>query len=313
MQTNIGKLVFNNPLYNASGVLCKTADEILKMNLSNSGASITKSCTLNERNGNPQPSYWENDKISINSMGLPNYSYTYYCEVIKRLPQKKHCFLSIANINNDETIKMLEYIFNKEYIQYPEINVSCPNIVGKEQLAYNLTGLDLFLKNVMTPHYNKPYGLKLPPFFDPVHINNICEVIKKYPNIKYLTCINSVGNVLDVNVDNNSGVIKPKNGLGGLGGDFILQVALSNVYQFKKNLPDIDIIGCGGVRTGIDLYKHILVGASMVQVGTTLNREGINCIDRILEEFRKEMLFRGFTSIDDFKGKYNYLNTEILA
>ena len=58
MQTNIGKLVFNNPLYNTSGVLCKTADEILKMNLSNSGASIT-SCTLNERNGNPQPSYWK--------------------------------------------------------------------------------------------------------------------------------------------------------------------------------------------------------------------------------------------------------------
>ena len=46
--------------------------------------------------------------------------------------------------------------------------------------SYNLTELDLFLKDVMTPHYNKPYGLKLPPFFDPVHINNICEVIKKY-------------------------------------------------------------------------------------------------------------------------------------
>ena len=65
--------------------------------------------------------------------------------------------------------------------------------------------------------------------------------------------------------------------MGGLGGDFVIQVALSNVYQFKKNLPDIDIIGCGGVRTGIDLYKHILVGASMVQV-EPLNREGIYCI-----------------------------------
>ena len=111
----------------------------------------------------------------------------------------------------------------------------------------------------------------------------------------------------------NNGVIEPKNGLGGLGGDFILQVALSNIYQFKNNLPDIDIIGCGGIKSGKDMYKHILVGASMVQVGTTLNRDGVGSINRILNEFLEEMLFRGFCSINEFKGKYNKLNSEILA
>ena len=313
MRTSIGSLKFNNPLYNASGVLCRTADEILQVNLSNAGACITKSCTLNERSGNKGISYWEDDKISINSMGLPNLGYKYYCQVIQKLPIKKHCFLSIANIDNDETIKILEYIKDKDYIKYPEINVSCPNIIGKEQLAYNLSELDFFLENVMTPHYDKPYGLKLPPFFDPVHIKNICEVIKKYPNIKYLTCINSVGNVLDIDITKNTGLIEPKNGLGGLGGDFILQVALANIYQFKNNLPDIDIIGCGGIKSGKDVYKHILVGASMVQVGTTLNREGIDSINRILNEFLEEMLFRGFCSINEFKGKYNNLNSDFLT
>ena len=100
-----------------------------------------------------------------------------------------------------------------------------------------------------------------------------------------MTCINSVGNTLDVNLNNNCGVIDPKNGLGGLGGDFILPVALSNVYQFKQNLPELDIIGCGGVKTGKDVFKHILVGASMVQIGTLNYRD-----PSILSRFNGELI-----------------------
>ena len=306
LRTTVGKLQFVNPICNASGVLCRTVDELVSTYLSNTGAVITKSCTLNERDGNKGISYWENDKISINSKGLPNFGYKYYCDILSGIPMDyKHCFLSIANISNCETKKILQNISKMDYIKYPEINVSCPNIIGKEQMAYNLEELDNFLKNVVTPNYNKPYGLKLPPFFDPVHIKNISDVIREYQNIKYLTCINSVGNALEINLDSNKGVIEPKSGLGGLGGDAILQIALSNVYQFKKNLPEIDIIGCGGVRSGEDVFKHILVGASMVQIGTTLNREKYSCISRILSELKSIMNKNNYKSIDDFKGKYN--------
>ena len=306
LKTTVGKLKFVNPICNASGVLCRTADEVVTTFLSNTGAMITKSCTLNERDGNKGISYWENDKISINSKGLPNYGYKYYCDILSELPMDyKPCFLSIANISNNETKEILKNISKMDHISYPEINVSCPNIIGKEQMAYNLEELDNFLKYTVTPNYNKPYGLKMPPFFDPVHINNVTDVIKQYKNIKYLTCINSVGNALDVDINKMGGVIEPKSGLGGLGGDAILQIALSNVYQFKNRLPDLDIIGCGGVKTGEDVFKHILVGASMVQIGTTLNRESYSCISRIISELRDVMKQHNYNSIDNFKGKYN--------
>lgn len=306
LKTTVDKLKFINPICNASGVLCRTVDELVSTYLSNTGSVITKSSTLNERDGNKGTSYWENDKISINSKGLPNYGYKYYCDILSQLPMDyKHCFLSIANISNTETKVILNNISKMEYISYPEINVSCPNIVGKEQMAYNLEELDNFLKNVVTPNYNKPYGLKLPPFFDPVHIKQMSDVIREYQNIKYLTCINSVGNTLDVDLETKCGVIDPKGGLGGLGGESILPIALSNVYQFKKNLPELDIIGCGGIKTGEDVFKHILVGASMVQIGTTLNREKYSCINRILGELKDIMKKNNYNSIDDFKGKYN--------
>jgi dihydroorotate dehydrogenase (fumarate) len=307
LQCKFKNLIFNNPISNASGVFCKERSELLEMLHSFSGTFITKSCTLNARSGNEKPSYWENNRISINSMGLPNYGYRYYTDFIKDLEKEelnKHCFLSIANINNKETKEILRYINDKSYIKYPEINVSCPNIKGKEQLGYNYMELENFLIDI-EDIYDKPFGLKLPPFFDPVQFERIAQIVKYFDNIEYLTCVNSIGNALEININNECGVIKPKDGLGGLGGCDILPVALSNVYQFKKLLPDLDIIGCGGIRSGEDVFKHLLVGASFVQIGTTLHRESFSCINRILKELEDIMLKKGYTTIDDFRGKYN--------
>ena len=73
LKTALGSLKFSNPLCNASGVYSKTINELSEIFLSNTGACITKSCSFEERHGNPKPAYWENDKISLNSMGLPKF------------------------------------------------------------------------------------------------------------------------------------------------------------------------------------------------------------------------------------------------
>ena len=171
-------------------------------------------------------------------------------------------------------------------------------------MGYNYIELEKFLYDIEYI-YDKPFGLKLPPFFDHVQFERIAQIIKCFDNVQYLTCVNSVGNAIEINVDTECGVIKPKDGLGGLGGCDILPIALSNVYQFKKLLPDLDIIGCGGIKTGEDVFKHLLVGATFVQIGTTLNREGLNSIERIINELEILMIKKGYITIDEFRGKYN--------
>ncbi len=47
----------------------------------------------------------------------------------------------------------------------------------------------------------------------------------------------------------------------------------------------------------------ILCGASAVQVGTCHWTEGPKCFDRICNELREIMEGKGYTSIDDFRGK----------
>ena len=104
-------------------------------------------------------------------------------------------------------------------------------------------------------------------------------------------------------------VIKPKNGFGGLGGDYIKPTALANVHAFYKRLnPSIQIIGTGGVKTGRDAFEHILCGASMVQLGTVLQKEGTEAFDRITKELQAIMAEKGYETLDDFRGKLHYID-----
>ena len=45
----------------------------------------------------------------------------------------------------------------------------------------------------------------------------------------------------------------------------------------------------------------------MVQIGTTLQKEGPNAFKRITEELKSIMEEKGYKKIEDFKGKLKYL------
>ena len=122
-----------------------------------------------------------------------------------------------------------------------------------------------------------------------------------------MNCVNSIGNGLYV--EDETVIIRPKNGFGGIGGEYIKPTALANVHAFYQRLnPSIQIIGTGGVLTGRDAFEHILCGASMVQVGTTLHKEGVPVFTRITEELKAIMAEKGYETLNDFRGKLKYLD-----
>ena len=57
-------------------------------------------------------------------------------------------------------------------------------------------------------------------------------------------------------------------GGGGLSGPAIHPVAVRAVHDVHAALPDLPIIGVGGVATGWDAEELMLAGAVAVQVGT---------------------------------------------
>ncbi|AVL44590.1 dihydroorotate oxidase [Enterococcus faecium] len=307
LETTFANHIFANPLMNASGVHCMTTQELDELAHSEAGAFITKSCTINERKGNPEPRYFDVPLGSINSMGLPNLGFSYYLEYALAYEkvqenQNQPLFFSIAGMSVQENLEMLEKIEKSGFNGITELNLSCPNVPGKPQLAYDFEATYETLKEVFSI-FSKPLGIKLPPYFDFAHFDQMADILNQFP-LTYVNAINSVGNGLYIDTEQEAVVIKPKEGFGGIGGEYIKPTALANVRAFYTCLkPEIQIIGTGGIRTGQDAFEHLLCGASMLQIGTELHKEGPEIFSRIIKELTQIMSEKGYTSIDEFKGK----------
>lgn len=313
ISTQIGNFVLNSCIYNASGCWCTEKKELDDLLESKSGAIISKSSTLNYRNGNIKPRKFLNDIGSINSMGIPNNGYKFYLNYKLNLIKNnidKVFIQSITPFNKNELIEMLTYI-NKEIGKYNisyliELNLSCPNLIKKDTQLEFKNKFDIFeyyLSAINKCTFdNIVLGLKLPPFFLDEEFDSMSNIIKFY-NIKFITCINSLQNGLLIDYEKETTIISPKNGLGGIGGKYCKPITLSNVYQFNKRLNNVNIIGCGGVDSGKDVFELILAGACAVQVGTFLLKESPTIFNRLNEELKQIMINKRYSKINDFRGK----------
>lgn len=335
MESHISHIQFKHCILNASGPRCTEFTELKSLDNSLSGGVVTKSATLSKREGNVSPRYYGNELGSINSMGLPNKGVDFYIRTSKSI--SKPYIISVSGLtleDNKEIIKriLVSVVKNNSKIDGLEINLSCPNIIGKGQLGYNFEEMELFLKTIFEiiekyrNEHSKPrgintrnrkiqkfpiIGIKLPPYFELNHFKIVSKIISNYP-LDFITCINSIGNGLIVNYETEETYIKPKDGIGGIGGVYVKPTGLSNVrnfyLEFQKLKLKTKIIGCGGIKNGTDIFEYILCGADIVQIGTQFYEENTKCFERLIDEFNKILNIKKYKSLDDFKGKLKTIN-----
>lgn len=306
LTVNIAGVKFPGCFMNASGALCVTREELLALGGSRAGAIVTKSMTVEARQGNPLPRYYGFPGGSINSMGLPNLGYHAYAELIPELKRfGKPVIASIAGLCEDD-FPTIAQVINGAKPDLVEVNLSCPNIPGKPQIGYDADASERLMKRVRKV-ITVPMGVKLPPYFDPAHHLLMGDVIGRC-GVDFLNLINSVGNGLVVNPETETVVIKPKGGFGGLGGSIIKPVALANVRAFWNYFQGkMPIIGTGGVISGVDAFEHVLCGASAVQIGTVLVEEGVGVFARLEQELAACLEKKGYKSVADGRGKLKEL------
>ena len=306
LTVDIAGVKFPSCFMNASGALCVTENELMALGGSHSGAIVTKSMTLEARQGNPMPRYHGFPGGSINSMGLPNLGYKAYAALIPALKQfGKPVIASVAGLCEEDFPTIAEVI-NHANPDLIEVNLSCPNIPGKPQIGYDADTSERIVKR-LRKIVTVPMGVKLPPYFDPAHHKLMGDVLARC-GVDFLTLINSVGNGLVINPDAETVVIKPKGGFGGLGGAMIKPVALANVRAFWKHFHGtMPIVGTGGVVDGVDAFEHVLCGASAVQIGTVLVEEGVQVFERLEHELTACLEKKGYKTIGDCRGKLKEL------
>jgi dihydroorotate dehydrogenase (fumarate) len=281
---------------NASGCYSSTIQQLEELDRTPScGAIVSKSCTLLAQDGNEHPRLYIGENahtntctnICINSMGLPNLGHKYYSNITTNK-------LYIQSVYPKNIGELDELFTTKTNII--EVNMSCPNVVT----SYKFNNYELYLDKINQIKKDKIIGIKLPPLFDLEEYNIMSNLLLKY-NISFITCTNTIPNCLVIDYKKEETVIRPNNGLGGMS---FKPVSLSNVYNFYRILGDkIDIIGCGGIMTGLDVFEYILCGAKCVQLGSCLLKEGGNSFGRIEKELYDIMEVKGYNNVDDFRGR----------
>jgi dihydroorotate dehydrogenase (NAD+) catalytic subunit len=90
-------------------------------------------------------------------------------------------------------------------------------------------------------------------------------------------------------------------GTGGLSGPAIRPVAVRCVWQVHVALPDVPILGAGGIATGLDALQFVLAGASAFSVGTAVFADPGAPV-RILGELHTLLEERSFARLADAVG-----------
>ena len=281
LKSKIGKTLFKNPIWVASGTFGSGEEFKDFVELTDVGAIVTKTITLKKRQGNPAPRIVETTGGIVNSIGLENKGVKYFIQNI--LPETKKyktsIIVSIAGKDKKE-IKELAKEVSGLNVQGIELNLSCPNVKHKTS-KYNLMAQDERVVKEIIKSIRQtikvPLFAKLTP-----NVTDIAPIAKAAKDAGSDAV--SLVNTFSAMVIDPYGM-KPVlgNKVGGLSGPAIKPMALKAVWDVYKKVK-IPIIGIGGIMTGLDAVEFMLAGASAVQIGTA-NLADPDCYGKIKNEF----------------------------
>ena len=173
LATTVAGIYLPSCVYNASGPRTGSSAAMSKIAASASGGVLAKSATVESQTGNPQPRTWQSAAASLNSEGLPNSGIDYYIssqtitDTMGDNAAGKPYMVSISGKNLADNLEMLKAIAAARNadsrIAGVELNLACPNVIGKPIIAYDFDQMDSVLKAVkkLGLYDDIPLGVKM--------------------------------------------------------------------------------------------------------------------------------------------------------
>jgi dihydroorotate dehydrogenase (NAD+) catalytic subunit len=299
LRARLGQAELPTPVLTASGCAGAGRELAQFFDVARIGAVVTKSVMLAPRAGRPTPRMAETPSGMLNSIGLqgPGIDSFLQRDLPWLLSRGARAVVSIAGSTVEEYAELAARLSDAAGVTAIEVNISCPNVGHRgEVFACDATAAAEVIEAVRgRARYDIPVFAKLSPdVTDIVAIARACVAA----GADGLSLINTMlGMAIDV--DTMRPVLAGTT--GGLSGPAIRPVAVRCIWQVREALPDVPIIGMGGVRTGRDALELILAGAALVSVGTTIFHDPSACV-RIARELEEELAQRGVERLSDVVG-----------
>jgi dihydroorotate dehydrogenase (NAD+) catalytic subunit len=231
-------------------------------------AFVSKTITVEPREGNPPPRLWETPAGMINSIGLPNKGLDGFLRHdLPRLAELPvPLVVSVMGFSRDELADLVARAGARSEVAMLELNVSCPNVESGLVMGADPGETARAVERVR-PLTDLPIAVKLTPnAADPAAVAAAAE----QAGADAVSLINTLkGMALD---PAGGGGPWLGGGTGGLSGPAVRAVALEQVHSVSARV-EIPVIGMGGIASGRDAADFLAAGATCVAVGTESFRD----------------------------------------
>jgi dihydroorotate dehydrogenase (NAD+) catalytic subunit len=300
MAVSVGSVRLPNPIMTASGTAGHGAELAAYVDLAALGAVVVKSLHAEPWPGNPPLRVHETAAGMINSVGLqgPGVEAWLADDLPALAATGARVVASIWGRTIDEYRRAADRLAAApDSVVAVEVNLSCPNTeAGRDLFAHSAD--DTRAAIAATSGCGRPRWAKLSPNVG--HLGEIAAAAHG-AGAEAVTLVNTV---IGLAIDPETRRFRLGSGArgGGLSGPAIHPIAVRAVFEVHEVLPDLPIVGVGGVASGADAAELLLAGASAVQVGTATFADP-RAPHRVLRELQGWAVRQGVARMDEVIGE----------
>jgi dihydropyrimidine dehydrogenase (NAD+) subunit PreA len=204
----------------------------------------------------------------------------------------------VALPNSEDTAKNAKLIEETGKIAMFEINVSCPMPADRDRIGFQMGNIPETCYdqvNTVKKQVSLPVGIKLTPT---THNMVPMALASEQAEADFLTIGNSVRSFAGVDI--TTGLPK-LSAYGGYSGPAIKPITQRHVSEVAKAVH-IPISACGGITTWEDVIEYIMLGATTVQICTSIMWNGYRHFQKLINGLSEYLSRERLDSLESIKG-----------
>lgn len=297
LATSLAGLRLANPVMTAAGCAGTGRELDQFMDVTGLGAFVTRTITLDARPGWGPPRITETPSGVLHASGLQN-------------PGLQGFLASELPWLAQRQVPAIVSVSAGSLAEYAELAGRLGDSPGVTAIEVNLSGIpDEAGRDPATDPYRAGKILQVVRRETPRGVGVLAKLVPDAAVVNVARAAAEAGADALVLVDGPAGMALDPRTLrpvlsghtGTLSGPATHAVAVRCVWEVHEQLPEVPLVGVGGIRTGYDALEMLLAGACAVQVGAALLTDP-SAPHRILDELTAELAARDLTRLADVVG-----------
>ncbi|MEA3509849.1 MAG: dihydroorotate dehydrogenase [Actinomycetota bacterium] len=295
LSTALGPILLRSPIVAASGTVGSVVDFAGAGDFGVYGAAVAKSVSSDPWPGRDTPRLSSSGQGILNAIGIQNPGIEEWTSQVGPRIGDVPVPVWGSTVGHDAVgFAHVASGLESAGVAAIEVNLSCPNLTDGHLFALDPTASAEVVAAVRSATA-LPIGAKMSP--NAVDIVEVAAAVQE-AGADWVVLTNTVwGAGFDVKTRRP----KLRSVVGGYSGVPMKPIAMRCVWQVSQALPDLPILGCGGVKSGNDVVEYLLAGASAVAVGTAHFAEP-RIGARIIKQLERYMTRNGVTKVDELVG-----------